>query len=185
MTVLSHVPMSLSSPEPLSPDVMKTLPSSFGRWTWPLSLDCRSSSIRLRKTKQFFNSDLARCVYMRQNYHAHYTPQWHDTTEGSLSVVQFIRRAARDRCHAPRPGPVEWQPPRAYRPENLYTRKAKKQVQTDTVDRKAHLFILQVLFTFRSRNITKFSNASQPASAALLWKRHSENIDCIQKHKGG
>jgi hypothetical protein len=30
-------------------------------------------------------------------------------------------------CHAPRPGPVEWQPPRAYRPGSLYTRKAKKQ----------------------------------------------------------
>jgi len=23
--------------------------------------------------------------------------------------------------HAPRPGPVEWQPPRAYRPRSLYT----------------------------------------------------------------
>jgi hypothetical protein len=29
-------------------------------------------------------------------------------------------------CHAPRPDPVEWQPPRTYRPESLYTRKAKK-----------------------------------------------------------
>jgi hypothetical protein len=73
-------------------------------------------------------------------------------------------------CHTPRPGPVEWQPPRAYRPESLYTRKAKKQVQISTVDWEAHLFILHVLFTFRSRSTTKFCNASQPVFAASLWK---------------
>jgi hypothetical protein len=49
-------------------------------------------------------------------------------------------------CHAPRPGPVEWQPSRAYRPKSLYTRKAKyASIKQHSGSQTAHLFILQAL----------------------------------------
>jgi hypothetical protein len=76
--------------------------------------------------------------------------------------------------HAPRSGTVELQPLRAYRPESLYTRKAKKQAQISTVDREAHLFILQV---YLQQNY-KFSK-SLPNPLPLRCAS-----DCIQKHKG-
>ena len=65
-------------------------------------------------------------------------------------------------CHASRPGLVEWQPPRAYTPRGIYTRKAKRRHKpAQWTSRSSTIYTTYFIYIYRELQLDSLS-ASRP-----------------------